>query len=133
MRTLSSSLTWQSEADLLPYDNIILATNYNADQQTAKDAFISSALRQSQRMCLPLLNGEDASVAQRTLAIVQSVKLSFQATESNWTKLGCDTCAVKPSYVDFKGLKSVWSNEYACGDDTCTGACVSSMQVCHLE
>lgn len=122
----------QSESDLTVYQNIISTDGYNAAQQSAKAAFMGSASRQSQRMCLGLLSGEDATQVKLSLATIQSVKLSFQPSEANWTKLGCDSCTPKPAYVDFKGLKTTWSVEYTCGDSTCTGACVASFQVCYF-
>ena len=120
---------FQSEADLLVYDNIVKTDGYEAAQQATKAAYIASASRQSQRMCLALLTGEDASVVKSSLTTIQSVKLSFQPSEANLTKLGCDECMPKPAYVDFKGLKTSWGVEYTCGDSTCTGACVASFQV----
>ena len=119
----------QSDNDLTVYENIVSTDGYNAAQQSAKAAFMESASRQSQRMCLGLLSGEDAVHVKLTLATIQSVKLSFQPSEANLTTLGCDSCTPKPAYVDFKALKTAWSVEYACGDSTCTGACVASLQV----
>ena len=122
----------QSDNDLTVYENIVSTDGYNAAQQSAKAAFMESASRQSQRMCLGLLSGEDAVHVKLTLATIQSVKLSFQPSEANLTTLGCDSCTPKPAYVDFKALKTAWSVEYACGDATCTGACVASLQVYFL-
>ena len=99
----------------------------------AKQAYLSSASRQTQRMCLGKLPGEDASIAKRTLATLQSVQLSLSASESNWTKLGCDDCTTKPSYVDLRELKTQFGQEYSCGSEQCTGACVASFQVSFLS
>ncbi|XP_066926601.1 uncharacterized protein [Clytia hemisphaerica] len=118
----------QIEAGLKSFDNIITTGGYDSNQQAAKQSYLSSATRQTQRMCLSKLPGEDAAIAKTTLATLQSIQLSLSASESNWTKLGCDDCTTKPSYVDLRELKTQFSNDYTCGDEQCSGACVASFQ-----
>jgi len=117
------------ENDLLSFDNLILTSRYDANQQQAKAVFLTSAARQTQRMCMGILAGEDAIQAKLSLAVLTSVKLSFSSSEANWTEVGCSSCTPKQAFIDFQGLKTIYGQEYTCGDSNCIGACVAAVQV----
>jgi len=120
----------QVQADLTSFDNLILATRYDSNTQTAKSVFRSTASRQTQRMCLGMLAGEAAGVVERTLANLQSVQLTLSETEANWTQLGCSSCGngVKPSYIDISGFKNNYGSPKTGGSQQYQGLCLSSIQ-----
>ena len=76
-----------------------------------------------------ILAGEDAIHAKRSLAVLTSVKLSFANSEANWTEVGCSSCTPAQAFIDFQGLKTIYGQEYTCGDSNCIGACVAAIQV----
>ena len=78
--------------------------------------------------------GEPAIVAKKEMVVLSTVNKAFIDVDTVYTQLGCDDC---PTYLKAPdhvllgtSLKNQYRNYDCVSGDKCTGACISSAQVC---
>merc|ERR1712062_280429 len=78
-------------------------------------------------MCKGIAFGQDAILSESTLADIQTVKVLFSNESSSSVDLGCGgNCTLPSKLLAGASLEEMYSS-YTCGDETCAGACVGSV------
>merc|ERR1719428_466247 len=112
---------------LRPYENVISTTTTDTDAMSNKKVLtdITSDLMKS--MCKGIAFGQDATLATSSLADVQTVKVLFSIDSSVAADLDCGSNSTVPTKLVAGSSLEGKYRSYACGEETCSGACVGSV------
>jgi len=112
---------------LRPYENVISTTTTDSDAMSNKKVLTDITTDLMKSMCKGIAFGQDAILATSSLADIQTVKVLFSNDSSVAVDLDCGSnCTVPTKLVAGSSLEGKYSS-YACGEETCSGACVGSV------
>merc|ERR550519_811086 len=112
---------------LLTYANVISASLSDNATMANKKNFTDTTIDIMKSMCKGIAFGQDAILSESTLADIQTVKVLFSNESSSSVDLGCGgNCTLPSKLLAGASLEEMYSS-YTCGDETCAGACVGSV------
>merc|ERR550519_2072899 len=112
---------------LLTYANVISASLSDNATMANKKNFTDTTIDIMKSMCKGIAFGQDAILSESTLADIQTVKILFSNESSGSVDLDCGAkCDIPTKLIVGASLEEKYSS-YICGDETCAGACVGSV------
>merc|ERR1712193_235159 len=112
---------------LVPYKNVISASLSDDASMANKKNFTDTTIDIMKSMCKGIAFGQDAILSESSLADIQTVKILFSNESSGSVDLDCGAkCDVPTKLIVGASLEEKYSS-YTCGDETCAGACVGSV------